>query len=382
MACVSGSSHTITLSNDGVVHSFGKNDFGQLGLGDNNDHVPLPSRIVNLPKIMQVSCGEFFAACVDDEGLLWTFGCNNHGQLGTGDTTLYNSPQKIVNIPPVHSVACGFSHTLIITKDSNLWSCGYNIYGQLCLGNKENQLTFQQTSFSNIVKISTSYHSLFQNNNEEIFACGYNSDGGLGLGHCGHQITPTLIPNLPPNIIQFICGKFHTLFLDSEGNAFSVGYNQYGQLGHKHNTQQNVLYHIQNIPPIQSISCVGDSSYLIDYEKNVWGFGDNECKQLGLGYDSDRNIYAPTKIESLTDIQQISYGPTGCHFFAKDSQSKIFAAGANYYGQLGMAVYNGDLKNTGNINPNYIAVPKEINLQYFTIWGESQITSRAKSARK
>ena len=140
----------------------------------------------------------------------------------------------------------------MITTDSTLWSCGYNEYGQLCLGNNESQLTPQQTSFSNISKVSTGYsHSLFQNNKGEIFACGQNRYGQCGLGHCNHpQITPSLIPNAPSNIVQFICGYYHGLFLDSEGNVFSVGNNYYGQLGLGHNTNQNELNKIPNIPPI------------------------------------------------------------------------------------------------------------------------------------
>ena len=51
-----GSLHTITLSNDGTLHSFGHNNKGQLGLGHNND-VSLPTLIPNLPKINMISCG-------------------------------------------------------------------------------------------------------------------------------------------------------------------------------------------------------------------------------------------------------------------------------------------------------------------------------------
>ena len=48
---------------------------------------------------------------------------------------------------------------------------------QLCLGNNENQLKPQKTSFSNISKISGgNIHSLFQNNKGEIFTCAYNKD--------------------------------------------------------------------------------------------------------------------------------------------------------------------------------------------------------------
>ena len=49
MAC-SGENHTITLSNDGTLYSFGYNTYGQLGLG-NNDDVSIPTPIPNLPQI-------------------------------------------------------------------------------------------------------------------------------------------------------------------------------------------------------------------------------------------------------------------------------------------------------------------------------------------
>ena len=124
MSCACGGYHTITVSDDGTAHSFGRNHEGQLGLGHNNN-VSLPTPIPNLPKINVVSCGNYFTVCVDDEGFIWSFGENSYGQLGTGNNkTNFNVPQKVQNIPPVLSVSCGYSHTLIITDDSNLWSWG------------------------------------------------------------------------------------------------------------------------------------------------------------------------------------------------------------------------------------------------------------------
>ena len=376
MACVCGLVHTITISDDGVAHAFGRNNRGQLGLGHNIDVVCIPTPIANLPQIKQVSCGWYFTVCVDVEGFIWSFGENSWGQLGTGNTTSYNIPQKILNIPPARSVACG-SHTLIITNDDNLWSCGFNKYGQLCLENAaERQSTFQKTSFSNIIRVSAGiYHSLFQNISGEIYSCGRNGNGLLGLGHFNDQITPSLIPNLPSNIVRFVCGYYHNLFLDSEGNVFSVGENFSGQLGLGHNSDQNVLNQIPNIPPIQTISCIGSSSFLIDIEGNIWSFGNNEKGLLVHGDTKSRNI--PTKIEGLKDIQQVSYGFCGFHFLAKDSQNKIFVGGYNYFGQLG----TGDIPVSTGENSNILTNPKEMDPNYFTIWGEFQ-ESRAKSARK
>ena len=368
MACTCGFFHTITLSDDGIAHSFGRNNKGQLGLGHNNN-VPLPTPIPNLPKINVISCGLHFTICVDDEGFIWSFGKNKYGQLGTGNKTNFNVPQKLQDIPPVLSVSCGSEHTLIITNNLNLWSWGRNDFGQLCHGDKEDRSIPQNTLFSNLSKISAGQlHSLFQNNDEEIFACGFNREGQCGLGHCNHpQITPSLIPNLPSNIVHFICGGSQSFFLDSEGNVFSVGHNTYGPLGLGHNTHQNVLNKIPNIPPIKIISCVNASCYLIDLEGNLWSFGYNGREQLGHGDNTNENT--PKIINTLKDIQQISYGCSGRHFFAKNSQNQIFATGDNNYGQLG----TGDTQS--------LSIPKEIDPEYSTIWRD-EFYFRAKSARK
>ena len=257
MACACSQFHTITLSGDGTAYSFGSNDAGALGLG-NTLNVSLPTPIPNLPKINMICCGHKYTVCVDYEGFIWSFGENKYGQLGTGNTTNFNVPQKILEIPPVLSVSCGSNHTLIITNDFDLWSCGRNDCGQLCHGNKEGRLIFQKTSFSNISAISTGYHhSLFQNDKGEIFACGNNQYGECGLGHFKYpQLKPSLVQNVPSNIVEFVCGGYHNLFLDSEGNVYSVGFNYYGQLGLGHKMNQNKLNKIPNIPPIKIISCV------------------------------------------------------------------------------------------------------------------------------
>ena len=366
MAC--GAFHTITLSDNGTAHSFGRNKEGVLGLGHNND-VSLPTPIPNLPKINMVSCGAFFTVCVDYEGFIWSFGRNNCGELGTGNKPQFNVPQKILEIPLVVSVSCGYEHTLMITNDSILWTCGRNDFGQLCHGDKENRLIPQRTSFSKISKISAGfYHSLFQNNKGEIFSCGNNNKGQCGLGHFNDpQITPSFIPNAPSNIVEFVCGYHHNLFLDSEGNVFSVGENTFGELGLGHNTNQNELNKIPNIPPIRIISCVRASCYLIDFEGNLWSFGYDTHGQLGHGDKTHKNT--AKIITTLKDIQQISYGSSGFHFLVKNSQNQIFATGNNAYGQLG----------TGGTQS--VSILKEINRQYSNIWRDEFYT-RAKSARK
>ena len=165
MTCACGQFHTITLSNDGTAFCFGRNVFGNLGLGFNkNDQVvSLPTPIPNIPKMKMVSCGRNFTVCVDEDGGMWPFGENNVRQLGTKRNS--NFPERIKDIPHVLSVSCGALHTLVITKEFNLWSCGHNLYGQLCQQIKKGDSCYlENTLFSNISRISAGgYHSLFQN---------------------------------------------------------------------------------------------------------------------------------------------------------------------------------------------------------------------------
>ena len=366
MACFTIADRSVTLSDDGTVYSFGFNGNGKLGLGFCSASA-LPSPIPNLPTITQISCGFNFTACIDEEGFMWSIGKPNYMIKGINTFR----PQKVKNIPLVHSISCGMEHVLIITNDSNLWSWGRNDFGELCLGNKKNQVKPEQTSFSNISKIfAGNDYSLFQNNAGDIFACGNNTAGQLGLDHKNHpQIEPCRIVNQPENIIYFCCAINHSLFLDIDGNVYSVGKNLNGQLGLGHNTDQAILNQIQDIPPMKMISCIGFCSYLLDFDGNVWSFGSNSNGQLG--HDNIFPYYVPTIIPDLKNIQQISKGCLAYHFLAMDFDNKIFTLGDNSFGQLG------DDINKSKINK----IPKKLNSHYFSIWGNLH-ECRVKSARK
>ena len=363
-----GCRHTLTLSSDGIVFSFGFNFYGQLGKGHGRNLL-IPTAISNLPKIKQISCGSNFSCCIDEYGCVWVFGDNSSGQLGTGNNKNLSIPKKIKNIPAVQSISCGNAHTLILTK-ADLWGWGNNSDGQLFLGNVSNQiLKPKRTSFSNVLKIYAGFdYSLLINNKEEIFACGSNEYGQLAMGHNYTQIEPCIIVNQPPSIIQISCGRTHLLLLDSEGNVFSVGKNTHGSLGLGHYDNIFLLNQIHNIPQIRVISCVGKSSYLIDFEGNIWSFGSNKYGQLGHGQN---NNCVPIKLSSIKNIEQICSDCSGNHFLVKDAQGKIFVAGRNDCAQLG----------TGpGAKEKHYSLPQELNPKFFGIWGE--IRSKPKSARK
>ena len=80
-------------------------------------------------------------------------------------------------------------------------------------------------------------------------------------------------------------------------------------------------------------------------------------------------VNTPKIVNALNDIQQISYGCSGQHLLAKNSQNQIFAIGKNNNGQLGTE------------DTLSLSLIIEIDSQYSTIWRD-EFYARAKSARK
>jgi hypothetical protein len=79
-----GAFHFVAATNLNALPlwSWGKNDFGQLGLGDNDDREqPTPITAMN-SKVESVSCGDNFTICVTKLGTVYTWGRGENGQLG------------------------------------------------------------------------------------------------------------------------------------------------------------------------------------------------------------------------------------------------------------------------------------------------------------
>ena len=331
ISCSSGCVHSACVSKYGLVYTWGNNDCGQLGSG-NNQNTNIPKQVPNLTNIQNLSCGNRFTICIDLEGNIWSFGQNNSGQLGIGNTTNQNSPQKIENIPPMSLISCGYSHTLCISQSQELWSFGSNSHSELCIKSKKiKEISPNQTKINEIISISCGYcYSMFQKKDGLIYTCGYNGWGQLGIGSTTDQKKPILLPN-QINISKFQCGYGHSLFLDENGNVYGCGYSK--ALGST--SDQTSLLKLPNLPKIKSISTIRSSSIFIDENNNCWTVGNNGYGQLGKGNTS--TSLKPKKIKNLENIVNISSsGVSSYHIFLSDKTGQIYSFGLNENGQLGL----------------------------------------------
>lgn len=116
---------------------------------------------------------------------------------------------------------------------------------------------------------------------------GCNEYGQCGQGELNTCHKPKLIENLESvNIIQVACGDKHSLFLSDCGIVYACGDNEYGQIGMGRRFNLRVLKSPKRIdfhgPRIKKIGCGNNFSVLLDVDGNLYTFGCAEFGQLGM----------------------------------------------------------------------------------------------------
>ena len=73
IAC--GSGHTVVLTGEGEVYTWGRGDDGRLGHGDNGwKYVPRLTHSLTGQVVTHVTCGSYHTAAVSSNGDLYTWG--------------------------------------------------------------------------------------------------------------------------------------------------------------------------------------------------------------------------------------------------------------------------------------------------------------------
>ena len=134
-----GANHILLLSNTGCVYSLGLGSRGQLGHGDILERKE-PAIIEALAGVgmKMVACGSWHSLALSIYGDVYSWGWNEHGQLGHSAgpqapstislPTLIENPDNNGNF---NAISCGARHSAAVAEDSQLYTWGWNEYGQL-----------------------------------------------------------------------------------------------------------------------------------------------------------------------------------------------------------------------------------------------------------
>jgi alpha-tubulin suppressor-like RCC1 family protein len=362
--------HSLALDSNGKIYAWGLNNNGQLGNGKitNISYVPVEvdtSGVLDGKNIVQVIAGIYHSLALDSNGKVYSWGGNVYGILGNGSTDTSTVPVEVADgsvdftSKNITQVSCGQNHSLALDENGRVYSWGSNTYGILGNGSTNNSNVpvevvdnLLNEDGNKIIKINAGFsHSLALGENGKVYSWGYNNNGQLGDGTTNNRNVPVLVADgdinfRSKNIVQISSGGNHSLALDVGGKVCAWGYNNYGQLGNGTSINRSVPQEVGDInftsKSIVKISAGRFHSLALDSESRVYAWGGNWNGQLGDGTNIDRNV--PVEVYTLgvldgKNIVKISAGES--HSLALDSDGNVYAWGYNDYGQLGDKSTNG-----------------------------------------
>ncbi|KAK6245512.1 hypothetical protein SCA6_008602 [Theobroma cacao] len=227
------SCHCVALDVEGRCYTWGRNEKGQLGHGDTiqRDRPTVVSELSKY-KIIKAGGGRSHTVVVTEEGNSLAFGWNKHGQLGSGSTRneLELSPVRCL-VSQVTNTACGADFTVWISsvEGASILTAGLPQFGQLGHGT-DNEYNTKDSS------VRLAYEA---------------------------QPRPRAIATLAgETIVKVACGTNHTVAVDKNGYVYTWGFGGYGRLGHREQKDEWVprrveIFQKHNVLPPDAIVSAG-----------------------------------------------------------------------------------------------------------------------------
>ncbi|XP_069354732.1 probable E3 ubiquitin-protein ligase HERC3 isoform X2 [Maniola hyperantus] len=339
---------TEDIPDTGAVFTFGKSHFA--------DNEPSHFFIKNDP-IVAISCGDEHSAVICQNGRVFVFGANAWGQLGLGHKDEVTRPSCVKWLKPHRAlfVACGRAHTVFVTDTNAIYSVGCNDEGQLGTGDMEHQSIPQFVELDvdqPIKQVSAgSNHTALLTDDGRVFVCGSNSEGQLGLGDTARSCVRFTELKFVEKIAFVECGYYHTVFITAQGAVFVTGDNEHQKLGIPDMT---TIYVPQVLPldiQIKSACCGANHTFLLSMdEAKILAFGSNEKGQLGMPKDVE-NVTKPTEIsmEKLFDGYQLKLVACGAmHTAFVTDNGLLYTCGESRHDKLCLEAIDADNSNEPN----------------------------------
>jgi len=136
----SGLDHSVALTSDGKVWAWGDPESGKIGRVLKSRSQNLQSRKieqVGAKRAVNIWCGGHASFYLNDKGVLFAWGLNNHGQLGIGHKDNVCAPTRVHwagGDEEVVEVAGGEHHTIALTKSAHVYCWGRNDEGECGVG--------------------------------------------------------------------------------------------------------------------------------------------------------------------------------------------------------------------------------------------------------
>lgn len=254
VAVSADSDFSMALMADGTVVTWGKGDAGQRGIG--TKEAPLHPTTVRsqtgegpLTDVTAVSADGRTELALLKDGTVVAWGANNYGMLGDGTKENRPLPAPVhgldgaPTLTGVTAIAMGGQHGLALLQDGHVASWGYNDLGQLGSGDTETRMVPElvsgpggRASLSGVIALSAAEkHNFAILRDHTVVAWGNNTAGQLGDGTTQARPTPTQMVSANGEVLRGVArvyaGEAYGAAILDDGTVRTWGANGKGQLG-------------------------------------------------------------------------------------------------------------------------------------------------------
>jgi hypothetical protein len=358
-AVVAGSYHSVALSTDGTVWTWGKGRSGELGRLTNTLD---PGQVAGIDEVQMISARRDVTLVLKRDSTVWGWGRNTYFQLGDGTTAYRSTPVRIPGFSGVQAISPGFRHALALKYDGTVWAWGKNSYGQIGDGTQTDRPSpVQVPGLSGVQAIAAGgAHSLAVKNDGTVWAWGSNTRGEIGDGTTVDRLIPTQVPGLT-GVQSVAASLIHRSFaVRNDGTVWAWGENNEGELGDGTLTTRYAPVAISGITGVRSLFAGDTHTLALKSDGTVWSWGPNRYMQLGHG-DDGVICPIPTQVPGLSGVLSVSAG---------DADSLVIVS-SEQGATLPSATVSSATASNGSIRVAVIAAPGTVPLLSdfaFTKW--------------
>jgi alpha-tubulin suppressor-like RCC1 family protein len=311
-----GLDHNCLDRPDGSAWCWGKNDKGQLGIGERSSMEYAPRQVVDEGHDWAEIIGGRRHTCGRTrDGAVWCWGGNDAGQLGDGTLQDSDTPVQVVLLGhDVASLSVARDHGCAHKTDGTLWCWGKNDHGQLGDGTiLSRSAPVEVAAMSNdVARVAGGVRSQSTcaiSNSGALWCWGGNSHGQLGDGTTTDRRAPVPVSTDASGAsfttMTDVCsGQRHTCARRVDGTLWCWGDDTHNQIGDGNSSTTRVR--TRPVPvafagqaAAGGLACGDHHTCALRTDGTLWCWGRNQDGQLGSGAYTPAP--EPVQVSALAD---------------------------------------------------------------------------------